>query len=197
MASTQDEIAADNAAVEDIRAKFGNAEAAKLAADLYKLQRNPPAAPTFAGFPRWAVVLVVLWVAALETADKLPRLLLAYPAYEATLAEYEAKMMQPDMVQAQLVKARNEAKASNLQPDMMQAQLDKAKNEAKASDPQPEIANAQLEKLRHELKAAEWQPYLTAAQGMHAGMEFLRIASDPGADVLRKWGNATLYGLRP
>lgn len=148
--ASREEIA-DNAAIEDIRAKFGDAEAAKLSADLYKLRRNPPSS-NFAGFPRWAIVLIVLWAAALETADKLPRLLLAYPSYQATLAEFQVKMLQPDLTQAQLVKARNEAVASALQPDMTKAQLLRAQNEAKAS---------------------EWQALLTAAQGLETEGRFL------------------------
>jgi hypothetical protein len=42
MATLAEQIAADDAAVEALRAKFGDAAAAKLAADLYKLRRNPP-----------------------------------------------------------------------------------------------------------------------------------------------------------
>ncbi len=49
--ASKEEIAANSAAVDDIRAKFGNAEAAKLAANLYKLRRNPPTS-TFGGLPR-------------------------------------------------------------------------------------------------------------------------------------------------
>lgn len=101
----EEQIAADDAEIEEFRKKFGDAEAAKLAADLYKLRRPPPEPSTFAGLPRWAVVLIFIWVALLETADKLPRLLLAFPGYEATLAEYKAKMMQPDLTRAQLDKA--------------------------------------------------------------------------------------------
>lgn len=176
--ASREEIAADDAAVEDIRAKFGDPEASKLAADLYKLRRNPPAASTFAGFPRWMVVLIVLWVAALETADKLPRLLLSYPTYEATLAEIDVKKMQPDLTKAQLQKAQNEATASELQPDLTKAQLQraqnegkasewapqKAQNEAKASDVQPDMSKAQLLKAQNEAKASNFQPDLTKAQ---------------------------------
>ncbi len=82
-------------------------KAATFEADLYKLRHTPAPEPsTFAGFPRWLVVLFVIWVALLETADKLPRLLLSFPGYEATLAEYQAKMMQPDITAAQLERAR-------------------------------------------------------------------------------------------
>ena len=112
-------IAADNVAIEDYRAKFGDTEAAKFAADLYKLRRTPAPvspAPTWSGLPRSIIILIAIWVGLLETADKLPRLLLAYPGYEATLAEYQAKMMQPDITAAQLEKAKLEAKASACTP---------------------------------------------------------------------------------
>ncbi len=112
-------IATDNAVIEDYRAKFGDTEAAKFAADLYKLRRTPAPvspAPTWSGLPRSIIILIAIWVGLLETADKLPRLLLAYPGYEATLAEYQAKMMQPDITAAQLEKAKLEAKASACTP---------------------------------------------------------------------------------
>ena len=140
-------IAADNVAIEDYRAKFGDEKAAQFAADLYKLRRTPapPSAGMFSGLPRSIIILIAIWVGLLETADKLPRLLLSYPGYEATLAEYHAKMMQPDITAAQLEKARNEAKASAYQPGTAEAQLEKSKQEARAS---------------------AWQPLATAAQGL-------------------------------
>src|SRR5208283_1028582 len=85
----------------------------------YKLRRTPAPvspAPTWSGLPRSIIILIAIWVGLLETADKLPRLLLAYPGYEATLAEYQAKMMQPDITAAQLEKAKLEAKASACTP---------------------------------------------------------------------------------
>lgn len=116
MAGTAAEKAEDDAAVEEYRAKFGDTEAAKLAADLYKLRRTPAPASTFAGLPRGIILLIAIWVGLLETAEKLPFLLLAYPQYEATLAEIQARMMQPNLVAAQLDKARLEAKAAKWQP---------------------------------------------------------------------------------
>ncbi|MGO9047823.1 MAG: hypothetical protein ACLQFW_13215, partial [Xanthobacteraceae bacterium] len=138
-------IAEDNAAIEQYRAKFGDEKAAQFAADLYKLRRTPAPATggLWPGTPRSIIVLIAIWVGLLETADKLPRLLLAYPGYEATLAEYQAKMMQPDLTQAQLEKARNEAKASAYQPDLTSVQLDKSKLETKAASFQPALTAAQ------------------------------------------------------
>jgi hypothetical protein len=113
--TTDTQIAADEAEVEKMREKFGDAEAAKLAADLYKIRRTPPpAASGFSQFPRGIVILIALWVGLLETADKLPKLLLTIPQYEATLAEYNAKLLQPDLTSAQLTRAKNEATASAL-----------------------------------------------------------------------------------
>lgn len=175
MARIDEQEILDNVAVEVHRQMFGDAEGAKLAADLYKLRRAAmTAAPsTFAGFPRWAIAALAVWLALLETADKLPRLLLAYPGYEATLAEFNAKMLQPDLVQAQLDKAKNDASASAYLPDTALAQRDKAKNEAKASEFMQPSALAQLEKARSEARAAEWQPLLTAAQGLETEGRFM------------------------
>lgn len=108
-----EQIAKDDAAVEALRKKFGDAEAAKLAADLYKLRRSADTGlGVLSNAPRAIVILIALWVGLLETADKLPKLLLAYPAYEATLAEYHAKMFQPALVAAQAFKAEVDAGAS-------------------------------------------------------------------------------------
>jgi hypothetical protein len=143
MADNSDHIAAaveDALQVEAVRQRLGDAEAARFQAELYLRRAQQPApspvAPAssmFSGFPRWLVVLVAIWIGLLETADKLPRLLLAFPAYEATLAEYQAKMMQPDVTTAQLEKARNEAKASAILPASALAQYDKARHEAEAA----------------------------------------------------------------
>ncbi len=173
MASTDAEIAADNAAIEEYRAKFGEEKAAQFAADLYKLRRTPAPAGMFSGMPRSIIILIAIWVGLLETADKLPRLLLAFPGYEATLAEYQAKMMQPDITAAQLEKARNEAKASAYQPDLTAVQLDKTKLETRAAAFQPGTAEAQLEKSRQEAKASAWQPLVNAAQGLETEGRFM------------------------
>lgn len=109
------QIAADNAMVEEVRAKAGEAEAAKLAGELYKLRRTPAPASEgalWSGLPRGLIVLIAIWVGLLETADKLPQLFLAYPKYQATLAEYHAQMFQPALVSAQAFKAEVDASAS-------------------------------------------------------------------------------------
>ncbi len=134
MAGMDAQVAADDAAVEAIRTKFGDAEAAKLAADLYKLRRTPaPAASSWSGLPRGIIILIAVWIGLLETAEKLPFLLLAFPQYEATLAEIQAKMLQPDLVKAQLDKARFEAKAAAFQPALVAGQAFKAEVDATAS----------------------------------------------------------------
>ena len=190
-------VAADNKAVEDFRQKFGDADAAKLWADLYKIRRTPAPASSFAGLPRAIILLIAIWVGLLETAEKLPFLLLSYPQYEATLAEIHAKMLQPDLVAAQLDKARSDAKTAAIQPDLTSVQLAKTRLETKAAAFQPDIASAQLDKALSEAKAAKWQPYLTAAQGYHAQSNFVTVSSDPGMKNLRESGNITLYRLRP
>ncbi len=169
-------IAADNVAIEDYRAKFGDEKAAQFAADLYKLRRTPapPSAGMFSGLPRSIIILIAIWVGLLETADKLPRLLLSYPGYEATLAEYHAKMMQPDITAAQLEKARNEAKASTYQPGTAEAQLEKSKQEARAS---------------------AWQPLATAAQGLETEGRFMSNGNLSG-DYTEKMSHA-LGRLKP
>jgi uncharacterized protein YecT (DUF1311 family) len=122
--ATQEEMAADKEAVDAYREHYGDAAAALFAAEVYKMRLTPqPHTPgTFYGFPRFAIVLIALWLALLETADKLPKLFLAFPAYEATLAEMHAKMMQPDITAAQLDKARSEARAAKWQPSLIAAQ---------------------------------------------------------------------------
>lgn len=168
MASYDQRIAAeDDAAVEAYRTKFGDDKAAEFAADLYKARRTAPPAPEtpiFGVFPRWTLVLIAVWLALLETAEKLPRLLLAFPGYEATLAELQAKMMQPDITAAQLAKAQNEAKASAYQPDLTAVQLDKNRFETKAASFQPDTAAATLDKTRNEASASIYQPKLAEVQ---------------------------------
>ncbi len=106
------------------------------------------------GFPRWVIIIAALWVATLETADKVPQLLLTYPRYEAALAEAQAKLVQPEMVKAQLEKAQNEAKTSA-------AQLVRAQYEAQAAVYQPKSAQMQVALLK-------WQAYQAAAAGTQA-----------------------------
>ena len=138
-------IEEDRDAVERHRTQFGDAAAEQLAAEIYKLRITPQPSSSagFYGFPRFVIVLIALWVALLETAEKLPRLMLAYPGYEATLAELKAKMMQPDITAAQLERARNEAKASAYTPDTAAAQLGKAQADAKTAGFQPALSAAQ------------------------------------------------------
>jgi hypothetical protein len=129
MATTAEQLAADDAAVEAIRQRFGDAEAAKLAADLYKLRRTP-APSTFAGFPRWAVVGIALWLAVLETADKLPQVLLAYPRYEAALADVKTKLMQPDIAKSQLDLNRQQIELAKLQTQKTWTETQAVKTQA-------------------------------------------------------------------
>lgn len=121
MPTLASQIAADDAAVDAIRAKFGDAEAAKLAADLYRLRRSPTNS-FLTGLPRWALLGAALWVGLLETADKLPFVLLSVPRYQAELAEAKTKMTQLDLVIAQLEKTRYEARAAQWQPYLTAAQ---------------------------------------------------------------------------
>ncbi len=170
MPTLAEQTAADNAEVDAIRQQFGNDKAAELALELAK-RRRTPSASSFAGLPKWLLVLIAIWVGALETADKLPQLLLTYPRYEAALAETQAKILQPDLIKAQIVKAENEAKASNLQPAMIQAQLERAvsdavtaKFSAEAAPNQPRLVAAQADKMVLDAEAAKLQPALMVAQ---------------------------------
>jgi hypothetical protein len=174
----------DLAQIETFRATATPDETARFAAELYKL-RNTPGSGMFAGFPVWLAVCIAVWLGLLETADKLPQLLLSYPRYEAALAEVQAKIMQPDLLAAQLTKARNEAEASQLQPqltelqlrklgldtsaaayapDLAKAQKDKAVNDVKTSALQPDLTQAQLDRARNDAKTSALQPDLTQAQ---------------------------------
>ena len=142
----------------------------RIEADLAAL-RQTKGSGYLAGFPKWVVILFAVWVVAIETAEKLPQIMLSYPRYEATLAETQAKLMQPDLVRAQLVKAENEAKASALQPDMLKAQLDRAVSDAttarftaEAAPNQPRMIAAQADKAVLDAEAAKLQPELMVAQ---------------------------------
>ena len=165
--------AADDAEVEKVRQQFGEAKAAELAVEIAKLRRTPTPAGAFTGLPRVAIVLIAAWVALLETAEKLPQLLLSIPQYQANLAEFHAKLMQPDLVAAQLDKAKADAKTAAIQPDLTSVQLDKARLETKAAAFAPDTASAQLDKTKLEAKAAKWQPLATAAQGLQAEAQFV------------------------
>jgi len=163
------QIAADDEAVEAMRQKFGDAEAARLAADLYKLRRSQ--APTVWGFPRWVVIGIALWAAVLETVDKLPQLMLTVPRYQAALADVKVKLMQPDMTTAQLAKANNEAKASDLLPETTSVQLERNKLDVKTAAVQPDLATAQLHKAVFDAKAAEYAPQAAELQVAKTAVE--------------------------
>jgi hypothetical protein len=178
--------AADNAKVEEHRREFGDESAARLDARLYEFRRTPSTS-YLAGFPKWAVVLLALWVVALETADKLPQLLLSYPRYEAALAEIQVKLMQPAVVSAQLATAVNEAKASEFKPATAQAQLDKALSDARtarftaeAAPLQPAQAAINLQKTTLDVRAAVFQPKLNEIQLVKLGVETKTAAFQQG-----------------
>ena len=135
--------AADHAAIEEVRKHQGDAAASEFSSKLY-LVRRTPRTNYLAGFPKWGVILFAVWVVAIETADKLPQIMLSYPRYEAALAETQAKLLQPELVRAQLATAVNEAKASDLKPAMTQAQLDRAVSDAVTAKFTAEAAPTQL-----------------------------------------------------
>lgn len=146
----------DNAQIAAFRATATPEEAGKFAAELYKL-RNTPSTNFLAGFPRGLVILIAVWFGVLETAEKIPMVLLSFPRYEAALAETQAKLMQPDLVRAQLDKAVSEATT--------------AKYAAEAAPNQPALVTAQLAKAtsdaitaKYAAEAAPNQPALTVAQ---------------------------------
>jgi hypothetical protein len=98
-------------------------------------------------------------------------ILLSFPRYQAELAEAQAKLLQPDLLRAQLTKAENEATASKLQPEMTKTQLARAKNEAEASEMQPDLISLQVNKARldatiaeYAALAAHYQPHMAEAQ---------------------------------
>ena len=163
----------DLAQIEAYGATATEKEKAEFRAELYKL-RNAPSGSYFAGFPRAVVILIAIWFGLLETADKLPQLMLSYPRYQAALAEANAKLLQPDLVAAQLTKANNEALASVYQPDVTKYGLAKAKQEARAS---------------------EWQSFSAAAQGYVAEAQFM--SNGNMASSYKDQVAGVLSGLRP
>jgi hypothetical protein len=100
----------------------------------------------------------------LETADKLPQVLLAYPRYEAALADVKTKLMQPDLTVAQLTKAQNDATASVYQTRLAAATASKAELEADAYKYYPDTSKLQLEKAGFDTLAASFQPQTAETQ---------------------------------
>lgn len=82
------EQAEDDVTIEKMRAKFGDQEAAKLAAELYK-HRRTSRSDVFGVFPRWLVLFSAVVLALFETAQTLPQILLAVPRFQAELAKAE------------------------------------------------------------------------------------------------------------
>lgn len=162
--------AEDKAQIETYRATATREETAQFAAELYKL-RNTGSGQFFSTFPRWIILLIAIWFGLLETAEKLPMLMLAYPRYQAALAEAQVKVLQPDLVIPQITKANNDALASAFQADMARTQLEKARNDALASVFQPDTAKAQLDRARLDAITAQYQPELTAAQQKKTKLE--------------------------
>jgi hypothetical protein len=140
--SASREQAADAAAVEALRQKCGDQEAAKLAADLYKLRRTPSRG--IGSFPLWVAIPLGIWLVAVETAARLPDVLLSVPRYEATRAEYEAKKLQPLIAVAELEKAQSEAKAASFQPALTASQAAKAEMDAAYGQYSTGITSARL-----------------------------------------------------
>jgi len=130
----------------------------QMQADIAQLRQSR--AGYMAGFPKWAIVGIALWVAVIETADKLPQLMLTYPRYEASLAEAKGKVVQLELLTAQLATAQNEAKASAFKPDTAAAQLTVAQNEAKAAPFKPGLSEAQLTIAQNDARAAVYKQQL-------------------------------------
>jgi hypothetical protein len=184
MPAMAERIAAEDAEVEAIRQKFGDEKAAELAVEFAK-RRRAPATGYLAGFPKWVVILVALWVASLETADKLPQLMLTYPRYEAALAEAKAKLLQPDLMTAQLATAQFQALAAAYQPATAEATQKKLANEAAASVYLPEQNGAVLEKTRSEVLTAAIQPDLSKSNLEKLKFEIQYAALQPAFTALQ------------
>ena len=108
----------------------------------------------FNNVPSWLIVVIAVWVALIETAEKVPMILLSYPRYEASKAEVEVKILQPDLLKAQITKAMNEAATSLIQIDLTKAQLEKARNDALASVYQPQLGEVQVRRAQIDAVAA-------------------------------------------
>jgi hypothetical protein len=160
---------ADFDQIESFRTTATPEETAKFAAELYKI-RNTASANFFTTFPRWLILMIAVWFGLLETAEKLPMILLSFPRYQAELAEAQAKLLQPDLLRAQLTKAENEATASKLQPEMTKTQLARAKNEAEASEMQPDLISLQVNKARLDATIAEYAALAAHYQPHMAGV---------------------------
>ena len=190
----------DREQVERYRATATERETAEFAARLYE-KRNTPPRGYLAGLPRGLVVLTAAWLVMIESAEKLPMILTAVPRYKATVAEAQAKQLQPDLVRAQVmiaqfqanaaefeprakeaqaVKIEFEAQAARMTPAMTAAQLIKAGNDAKTSAIQPELTAITLAKTRWEAQAAAFQPGINRVQLSKLGVEATTAAHQQG-----------------
>jgi hypothetical protein len=126
-------------------------------------KRYTPARNYLAGIPRGVVVIAAAWLLVIETSDKLPMVATAYQRYKATIAEAQAKQLQPDLVRAQLTTAQLQAKAAEFEPRTKAAQADKSEFEAQAARMTPAMTAAQLVKAGNDAKSSTLSPELTAA----------------------------------
>jgi hypothetical protein len=165
------------------------------------------------GIRKEFVIAAIIAAVAVEVLFRLPDILLFGQRYEATKAEYEGKALAYELAEAQLEKARYDAKAAAYQPALMKAQVDKAQsdattaqfasdaakyqeklafaqlqkanNEAEASNLQPQMVGAQLDKARYDAKASSYQPDLSSAQLDKTKLEAEAAQFQPGLNRMQ------------
>lgn len=132
------------------------------------IRREVQSRSFFGGFPRWVLVAIALWIAVIETADKLPQIFLALPRYQAAMAEAQAKLLQPDLMAAQVKKAQFDAQTAGVQLERAQAETITAKAAATIA---AELTTAQLAKAQNDAKTSALQPQQTQMQMAKLGLD--------------------------
>jgi hypothetical protein len=164
----------DDAAVERTRQRFGDAEAAILNRELI-IKRTEPGGSWQSKLPVPLLILTGLLLFVFEVVAKAPEFFLAYGRFQATQAEYDAKLLQPATAKAQLDRAEAEAitarAAADIAKALTTAQLSKAQDDARTATIQPELATAQLQNARLEAQNRALQPQLTQMQIAKLGLD--------------------------
>ena len=164
----------DDAAVERTRQRFGDAEAAILNRELI-IKRTEPGGSWQSKLPVPLLILTGLLLFVFEVVAKAPEFFLAYGRFQATQAEYDAKLLQPAIAKAQLDRAEAEAitarAAADIAKALTTAQLSKAQDDARTATIQPELATAQLQNARLEAQNRALQPQHTQMQMAKLGLD--------------------------
>ena len=193
--AVQKQQEADDAAVEQTRQRFGDAEAAILNRELI-IKRTEPGGSWQSKLPVPLLILTGLLLFVFEVVAKAPEFFLTFGRFQATQAEYDAKLLQPAIAKAQLDRAEADAvtakAAADVAAPLTRAQLARAEYDATVAKyaalmapNQPPLLQAQLEKAQYDAKTAALQPNLTMVQFEKLKLETLAAAFMPTTSELQ------------